>query len=652
MELRVSQGVSPGTQPPRKPASPPLEGLASWYTPGLVDGFGDRLLMFDNADSGPLEVLRFHAKLAATPGFEEMLLDRIRQVSRLTHPAFPTVRTVERLETDRSLALVSTHTPGKRLSTFFAEPWRRRGLQPAFVAGVVTQVIESLSVLQSQGKSVAHGALTADRVILTPEARVCVSEHVLGSALEQLRLSPAQLWREFGILIPRDPVPREPVGAPRLDARGDVFQIGVLALSLLLARRLTPADIEERLPDLLDHWSESAAARSSLCGEMLRRWLERALQVGERPYGSAAEAYPDLRDMPSEPTSAAFDYLQAGDSDGPARPLMRILPTAQTNGLGRHAPNDSSIAAIRDEGVSRTRAATTGAENRIVEARGAFPLERVSPPLERLSPRPGSRLFDDSALEQKRLPPPASSNNGRARSWITASLATLALTEALIIAVMMIRPAGSFTTTVAPSPRAAEVRSTPEVPAAAASPTDLESAIVQAVGDVNKAARPEAALDVSRPTETPTAVAIARAAGTQRSGGVRLSSPIELKVLQGDRVLGSSADGPVVMAAGTYELDLINTALGFRAHQSVTFRAGQITTLTIPVPRGRISVNAQPWAEVWIDDRLVGETPLANLDLPIGEHQVMFRHPQLGERRQTLVVRADTPARISETFDR
>ena len=84
----------------------------------------------------------------------------------------------------------------------------------------------------------------------------------------------------------------------------------------------------------------------------------------------------------------------------------------------------------------------------------------------------------------------------------------------------------------------------------------------------------------------------------------------------------------------------------------MTFRAGEITTLAITVPPGRISLNAAPWAEVWIDNRLMGETPLANLEIPIGEHEVVFRNPDLGERRQNVIVRADAIARASATFDR
>jgi PEGA domain len=174
---------------------------------------------------------------------------------------------------------------------------------------------------------------------------------------------------------------------------------------------------------------------------------------------------------------------------------------------------------------------------------------------------------------------------------------------------------------------------------------------------VGMAAMPSAQLPADRPGGTEaaddaTAAAIARAARNQRSGGVRLSTPIELKVLLGDRVLGSSADGPIVTSAGTHELEFINTELGFHARRAVTFRAGEITTLAIPVPRGRINVNATPWAEVWIDGRALGETPLGNVEVSIGEHELVFRHPDLGERRQRVVVRADAVALASTTFDR
>ena len=147
------------------------------------------------------------------------------------------------------------------------------------------------------------------------------------------------------------------------------------------------------------------------------------------------------------------------------------------------------------------------------------------------------------------------------------------------------------------------------------------------------------------------ALAAIEEAGTrQRSGGVTVSSPIELKVLEGERVLGSTADGPIVTSAGTHQFDLLNTALGYRVRQTVTIRAGVLTPLTITPPMGRLSINADPWAQVLIDDKPIGDTPVANVSVSLGEHQVIFRHPQLGERRETVVVRADAPTRVSTSF--
>jgi hypothetical protein len=145
---------------------------------------------------------------------------------------------------------------------------------------------------------------------------------------------------------------------------------------------------------------------------------------------------------------------------------------------------------------------------------------------------------------------------------------------------------------------------------------------------------------------------LAQAAPRQRAGGLRLASPIELKVLEGDRILGSTADGPIITTAGVHELELINGALGFRTHLTTTIRAGQITSVSIAPPEGKLSINASPWAQVLIDGNAAGETPLANVSVAAGEHEIIFRHPQLGERRETVVVRSGALTRVSATLGR
>jgi hypothetical protein len=142
------------------------------------------------------------------------------------------------------------------------------------------------------------------------------------------------------------------------------------------------------------------------------------------------------------------------------------------------------------------------------------------------------------------------------------------------------------------------------------------------------------------------------AARPERSGGVRVSSPFGLDVLEDERLLGSSAGGPVVTTAGRHEFDLVNSALGYRSRRVVDIKPGQIVSLAVTPPNGSISINALPWADVWIDGKLVGETPLGNVSIPVGEHQIVFRHPELGERRENAIVRSDRPTRVSANLRR
>jgi hypothetical protein len=157
---------------------------------------------------------------------------------------------------------------------------------------------------------------------------------------------------------------------------------------------------------------------------------------------------------------------------------------------------------------------------------------------------------------------------------------------------------------------------------------------------------------VDRTVDSGSAAALNQAAAHERRGGLRVSSPIELQVLEGDRVLGSTTDGPVVATAGKHELDFVNTEFGYQSHQVVDIKAGQIVPMRISPPDGRVSINAVPWAQVSIDGNAVGETPLGNIVLPVGEHQITFRHPQLGERIQKVIVKANAATRVSAVLTR
>jgi hypothetical protein len=131
------------------------------------------------------------------------------------------------------------------------------------------------------------------------------------------------------------------------------------------------------------------------------------------------------------------------------------------------------------------------------------------------------------------------------------------------------------------------------------------------------------------------------------SGWVTVKAPFTLELRESGRLLGTTDAERIMMSAGRHDLELVNETLGYRATRTVQVPPGKTASLAIELPEGTLNVNASPWAEVWIDGRRVGETPIGNLQVPIGPHEIVFRHPQLGEKRQAVSITLNAPVRLS-----
>jgi PEGA domain len=574
--------------------------VASWYTQGASDGLGDRLLMFDNTGAASLELLRFKPQFASAPGFEQELRDSVRRFASFRHPAFSQARSVQCLEGEDGLALISTHTRGKRLSEIFHRSERHGGMHPAFASWLIRELAPALADLHAQGPAVAHGALTADRIVLTPDRRLVIVEHVLGAALDEQCLSPDRLWQDLGVIA----APTFDL-APRLDSRFDIVQLGLIILSVLLGRRVTPDDYPSRLTALLDEFVGKSGHRSPTLVAPLRQWLEHALDLDDG-FGSALEAMQALPELPEPAAQASIEPPHAVES-------LQLPPVVALTAVPETSMNDVALT-------------PSGETNESL----------------------GPRFWADA---------PAARRFSIVRNAAVA-LGVAAIVEAAVI--------GRMLTTAAPAASVAAVPLTIESPSAGdavlvdgreVGVTPFQLSVGAGVHSVRVVARklvasatgPAAAAGAG---DARAANALALAAQRQRSGGLRLSSPIELQVLEGEHVLGSSADGLIVAPAGEHQLDFINAAVGYRSRQMVNIKAGQIIPMTVQPPDGKVSINAQPWAQVWIDGNLVGETPLANLSVPVGEHEIVFRHPQFGERREKTIIKSGVQTRISTSLNK
>jgi hypothetical protein len=184
---------------------------------------------------------------------------------------------------------------------------------------------------------------------------------------------------------------------------------------------------------------------------------------------------------------------------------------------------------------------------------------------------------------------------------------------------------------------------------AAAPPLELRSSAAAAtVGKPAAVTPPPAPAPAPEPPPAPKteAAPVDATPVAGRFGGIRVTAPIDIQVFEGGALIGSSA-GPIAVPDGNHTLDLVSEALGYRSRQTVSVKPGQMVPVKVTLPQGRININAAPWANVWIDGNAAGETPIANLAITIGSHEIVFRHPQLGEQKQTVVVKAEGLTRVS-----
>jgi hypothetical protein len=651
-----------GSHEPR-PARPDSASTSSF-----TDALGERFLEFDLASGMSVERLRFAKAFADSPVFESAVRDRIERFEYFRHPSITTVRSIVR-QPNGTLVLESKHTPGRRLSEIGLER------NTTLALDVIRQLTPALVALHEAGDGVVHGVFGPERVVVTREGRLMLAEHVLGGAMVSMRMPSSRMRSDFGLALPDN----QDVIA--LDQEDDLTELGLLALSLLVGRRVTPAEYPDQIEALV---SESAKSAADLTAEAawLRRWIERAVHVGPNPFRTAREAVDTIGELGERGELRPVGHARA-TRPGPVlvagtvaaerfASLQRDLPedTAMTQ---HDAPASTSpdfvptmpIAMSTTSTVTPAPMTTTATLRTPTPAKGTARKPVVAPAEPRRAPA-ASAPTKESAPARTAVAKPR-------RRWVMPTLISLAAAQALVIGGLMIvkqsqTSAADAVPTKSPAQTAAPPSVTPSVVLTpsptlptlsppAPTPSHVTSgqsqtpaAPAQTPASASAESARAAAPSTSTPAPAPPAAdaAVAGAAG-QRFGGVKVTAPFELQVFENGKLLGVTA-GPIALVEGPHSLDLVNDSLEFKSHSNTTVKPGQITSLSITVPQGKLSVNAVPWAEVLIDGNDMGQTPLANLPVSIGQHELLFRHPTLGDQKQTIVVKATTPTRISVTF--
>jgi hypothetical protein len=130
-------------------------------------------------------------------------------------------------------------------------------------------------------------------------------------------------------------------------------------------------------------------------------------------------------------------------------------------------------------------------------------------------------------------------------------------------------------------------------------------------------------------------------------GWLSIAAPFDVEVVENEQVIGTSGTSRIMLGVGGHEIVLKNRTLEYEEPRKIVVTAGKTVVIRIGPPKVPVSVNARPWAEILLDGNSVGETPIANLSVTIGSHEIVFRHPQLAERKQTVLVTSKGPNRIA-----
>jgi len=624
---------------------PPAPLPASKEVAAFKDGLGERRTVV-GPDGRPRTVLRLTPDLAAAGAFEFALRERVGRLSFFHHPGFIPVRGVERPPDNQAiLAVWSDGVDAVRLSELLSAV-TLRGLHFDLATGlaVLRQTVDALAALHETMPDVAHGALGPERMFVTPQGRVCISDYVLGAAVEQLRFSQQRYWRELRIALPRT------AGHPTIDHRVDATQLGVVALSLILGRPLRDDEYPSRVGEVVGAaWAVSARGTFAPLPAGLRGWLGRALQLDPRnSFDNAIDARAELArvlaniDGPASESSLRAVVAQLTACTGPAvEPIESSRTTESPSSVG---PTSETLGEERSHPVMPPPLLLASAaslelfdpEPALVDGAQSAPPARQSSARviggaskearRRLS---GSSDVTGSGTVQARLAPPVLKLRPATRDErrVRPDQVVVAQHEARAEAAedrrrIGDRRVGAFRRQTATPHRALRYLG------------GLLALTVLIAGSVAAGRRLGATPSASRPTTgtldirtNPTGARVAV------DGEPRGSTPITLTLAEGPHQVNVSAQGQ------SRTLD-------------VSITPGSLTAQFIELPQpppapappaqttGSLELSSEPAGlEVVIDSVPRGVTPTTLTDLPPGEHIVVIKAPK-GEVRRVVSIEA------------
>ncbi|HEY7958233.1 MAG TPA: serine/threonine-protein kinase [Polyangia bacterium] len=576
----MDQQLSSGSQPSRAADDTPSLFGRFRILRTLAFGGMAQILLAREERSGRLVVLkRILPHYAASSDFVQFFIHEGRLGQRLVHPNL--VQTLEAGQVGATPYIALEYLRGQPAIELLRAAARAKvevplGVAVRIVADAARGLHHAHTATSAEGQPlhVVHRDVTPHNLFVCTTGLTKVLDFGIAKAESQLHHTrTGTIKGKFAYLAP------EQVKGDGIDQRVDVFALGIVLHELLTLRPLF---------------------RGSNDGETLQRVLTLEVPPPERirqgvPPGLGAVALRALmrdRDRRLPTAEALADSIEAvasaegidASSDAVAGLLHQLFPDAEELDEEPAASEaDGAPPETPPQGVGALPQHYAALDDAVLELGSGAPK-----PIARATVRPDLPTSTQTRLRRR-----------------TGRIAMVVALAALLVAVALV-------STRRLAPRAHHpnaVATEPAHPQLAPLPKAADPAPSRAL--------PQAA---PRPPSRP--------APAQASLRVEVAGHPSF-VVDG-RAMRPASDGALHLAPGRHSVVVSSGALARARTITVDLKAGEAALRAVRGGRGTLRIAASPWAEVQVDGRELGTTPLAPADLSEGPHTVTLRNSDLG----------------------
>jgi serine/threonine-protein kinase len=572
-----------------------------------------------------LVLKRILPNLAADRQFVQMFLAEAKLAASLNHPNIAQIFDFGQAEGAYFIAMEHVDGPNLR-SVARRSAERSIPLPVSLCAKIISYACEALAYAHefidpgtATPLSVIHRDVSPENIILSRSGAVKVVDFGIAKAVGQTHHTGSGILRgKISYMTP------EQIQGKEIDHRADIFALGVVFYELMTGWKPFDARSDVTiLQAILYEQMIPAVARRPDIPEPITRILQRALAKD-----------PDARYPTCRHFQADLERFIVGTGE-PVGPYQLAALVAKLRGQ----PSSAPVSLPEQPPPARQRA----------------PSPSLTPPLPAPARAKGAPAAVFASRKQQPLPRNASRESAAAQAGPRrgAAIATLLGTAAIIAAVGFVlfqrssreEAVASTTEADAAPPGTFSTRSGEDLARATETPmaAHSEPRAEQAAGaSAERGTRKNVHRDVGQRIasrgrsrhagEAATAGSDSASGSSEKGPGVASvaveSSPPGQVFING-KLIGASPVRIKSLAAGEVRVEVSNSAAGFSKQQVFNLVAGDNGTKRIVVERGSLEFRVRPFASVFLDGKLVGQTPFPPIQAYEGRHAIRLVNSEL-----------------------